>query len=198
MKKLWYLAALLPFCLALLLCGCGEKSATTDATVTLDTKELSLTVGDTAELNATAAECESVTWSSGNESIVTVAGNGSKATVTAVAAGSAEITVTGKDANGVEVKDTCTVTVAEKDTRLTVNLPAGKLILKKGRSATVKAFAQEGLTGDYVWESSDETVGTVEYQGAIAIVTVHKKGTCTITVHCGTASSSFELICGLT
>ncbi|MDE5548173.1 MAG: Ig-like domain-containing protein [Clostridia bacterium] len=210
MKKLWCLVALLPLCLAILLCGCGETSdnpgdktddndpPTTTASVTLEFDELTVTEGETAQVKVTAVDCTSVSWKVENEEIATVETKNFVATVTGVSVGSTVITVTGKDADGVEVKDTCTVTVEAKDTRLSVFLPAGKLVLTREKSASVKAIAAEGLTGEVTWESSDEEIGTVDYQGLLAIVTAHKKGTCTITVHCGTASASFELICGLT
>lgn len=207
MKKLWFLTALVPLCLALLLCGCGETGdpdngkeppVQTTASVTLDLKELTITAGESAQLKVTAVDCVSFSWKAQDESIVTLETKGFGATVTAVSAGSTVVTVTGKDTNGTEVTDTCTVTVEAKDTRLSVFLPAGKLVLTREKSASVKAIAADGLTGEVTWESSDESVGTVEYQGLIAVVTAHKKGTCTITVRCGTASASFELICGLT
>ena len=212
MKKLWSLLALLPLCLTILLCGCGESSdnpgdktddttnppATTTASVTLEAKELTVVEGETAQVKVTAVDCVSVSWKVEKEEIATVETKNFVATVTGVSVGSTVITVTGKDAQGVEVSDTCTVTVEAKDTRLSVNLPAGKLVLTRDKSASVKAIAADGLTGDVTWESSDESIATVEYQGLLARVTAHKKGTCTITVHCGTASASFELICGLT
>lgn len=218
MKKLWSLLALLPLCLALLLCGCGETSdkpvdnpgdktddtnnppqiTTTTASVTLDLEELTVIEGETAQVKVTAVDCASVSWKVEDENVATVETKNFVATVTGVSAGSTTITVTGKDANGVEVTDTCTVTVEAKDTRLSVNLPAGKLVLTREKSASVKAFAADGLTGEVTWESSDESIATVEYQGLLAIVTAHKKGTCTITVRCGNAVASFELICGLT
>lgn len=188
---------MLPLCFVLLLCGCGQNgNGDSSASVALDSKELTLTVGETAQLKVTATDCASVSWKSQNEEIVKVEAKGSNATVTAVSAGTSVVTVTGKDAEGAEVTDTCTVTVEAK--RLSVFLPAGKLVLTRDKSATVKAIAAEGLTGEIFWESSDESVGTVEYQGLIAVVTAHKKGTCTITVHYGSAEASFELICGLT
>lgn len=204
---------LLPLCLALLLCGCGETTdepgekpndttnppaTTTTASVTLELDELTVTEGETAQVKVTAVDCTSVSWKVENEDIATVETKNFVATVTGVSVGSTVITVTGKDANGVEVTDTCTVTVEAKDTRLSVFLPAGKLVLTKEKSASVRAIAADGLTGEVTWESSDESVGTVEYQGLLAVVTAHTKGTCTITVRCGSASASFELICGLT
>ena len=78
--------------------------------ISLDKSELSLTVGDSATLVATitpsGATDKSLTWTSSNESVATVDGNGK---VTAKTAGSAAIIVT--SANGKTA--TCTVSVKE-------------------------------------------------------------------------------------
>ena len=75
------------------------------ASVKLDKSELSLTEGETAKLTATVEPVETtdtLTWSTSNDKVATVAGG----TVTAVAAGTATITATcGK------FKAACTVTV---------------------------------------------------------------------------------------
>jgi len=80
-------------------------------TVTMDKTELSLAVGDTAQLTAVCtpdtAEDLTVTWTSSDESIATVDGTG---LVTAVASGTAVITATSNDESSVTA--TCTVTVA--------------------------------------------------------------------------------------
>lgn len=77
--------------------------------VELDKDSISLEVGGTQALVATVspenATDKSVTWSSDDEKIATVATDG---TVTAVAAGTATITVTTTDG---KLTDTCTVTV---------------------------------------------------------------------------------------
>lgn len=77
--------------------------------ITLDKSELALTEGETGTLTATVtpenATDKTVTWSSSDESVATVADG----TVTAVAAGTATITAKAGD-----VEAACTVTVTEK------------------------------------------------------------------------------------
>jgi uncharacterized protein YjdB len=98
--------------------GSGNVAVTN---VTLDQTSLSLTVGGTATLTATVAPSNAtnpnVTWSSSNESVVTMSGgwgsdssatNVSGGTFTAVSAGTATITVSTIDGGK---KATCVVTV---------------------------------------------------------------------------------------
>ena len=79
--------------------------------VTLDKTSLSLEVGDTAQLSATVqpeeATNKAVTWTSSNTGVATVDTNGK---VTAVGAGTAQITVTTADGSHTA---TCAVTVKE-------------------------------------------------------------------------------------
>lgn len=79
--------------------------------VTLDTTELSLSVGEeytlTASVSPDNADIPDVIWSSDNESVARVDSNG---TVTAVAEGEAEITVTTVDGG---FSDVCVVTVTD-------------------------------------------------------------------------------------
>lgn len=79
--------------------------------VSLDEASLDLTVGGNATLTAIVAPAnatnKNVTWESSNPSVATVDGDG---VVTAVAVGSATITVTTEDGNYTE---TCAVTVSE-------------------------------------------------------------------------------------
>ena len=86
--------------------------ATLVSGITLDKTELALTVGDTQTLAATIlpsdAANKSVSWSSDNPSVATVDKNG---TVTAVAAGTANITVKTVDGEKTAV---CAVTVTAK------------------------------------------------------------------------------------
>lgn len=78
--------------------------------VTLSQKTVSMTVGDTKQVTATVtpdnAANKKVTFASDNETIATVADDG---TITAIAAGSANITATTDDSG---FTATCAVTVA--------------------------------------------------------------------------------------
>lgn len=106
--------------------------------VALDQGTLALTEGDTATLAATVspdnATNKTVTWASDNEEVATVADG----VVTAVAAGSANITATTEDGGHTA---TCTVTVNAKQpevkTGYTVSLPTDKTSIAAGESATV-------------------------------------------------------------
>lgn len=94
MKKI--VSLVLAMVLALSLAACGKT------TVTLDKSEHTFTAaGETVQLTANT-KADSLTWTSGNEAVATVDANG---LVTAVAPGTAVITVTAGD-----VSATCTVT----------------------------------------------------------------------------------------
>lgn len=90
-----------------------EKNPVTK--ITLDSTSETLTVGDDTILIATVTPDDafdtSVQWSTNNAKVATV----TDGTVTAVAAGTAEITATAKDGSG--VKATCRITVLAKATQ---------------------------------------------------------------------------------
>lgn len=95
--------------------GNNEESSTAVTGVTLNESTISLKVGSTDTLKASVLPSEasntSVIWSSSNNSVATV----SDGTVTAVAAGTATITVTTEDGN---FSATCLVTVTESGSSL--------------------------------------------------------------------------------
>ena len=106
--------------------------------VTLDKEKLTLPVGSTATLTATVlpeeAANKAVTWASDNEEVATVADG----VVTAVAGGTANITVTTEDGGHTAI---CAVTVNAKQpevkTGYTVSLPTDKTSIAAGETATV-------------------------------------------------------------
>ncbi|MCF0201824.1 MAG: Ig-like domain-containing protein, partial [Bacteroidaceae bacterium] len=108
---------------------------------------------------ATASETETVTWSSSNPSVVTVAGG----KVTAVGAGTATVSATcqGKTA-------TCYVTVNSHITGITLNpSPAA---VKPGGTVTIKAtLVPADHTDDptITWKSNNTAVATVSADGVV-------------------------------
>ena len=196
MKKKYLLPIVLTCAAAIALAACGGS----DGPV-LDKKELTMSVGAQETLTlvvenkdgTTSAVGESVeyTWKSSNEEVLTVEAEGATATVTAVAEGSAVVTVY----DGNKELSKCTVTIVLSP--LSVTVPEGRLVVRNNTTVTVRAKSITALTGEYVWESSDPTIATVEAQGVIARVTAKKRGECTITVKNGIYSASFTFIVGL-
>ena len=141
-----------------------SKTATCEVTVTaapvpvsgvsLNKDSTSLTVGDTETLTATVkpedATNKAVTWTSSNSTVATVDQNG---VVTAVAPGTATITVTTQDGNHT---DTCTVTVrpdippANPNYRITVEATQGGTVTadptaaKAGTTVTLTPVPDRG------------------------------------------------------
>jgi uncharacterized protein YjdB len=121
---------------------------------------MTLKVGETGEITATIepdnATNKKVNWSTSDENVATVAANGTVATVTAVAEGTATITVTSED-GGFEA--TCEVTVE-----------AAQVEKVFGSMTTYGdgEVAQEGntyiatFTGEIPWYDADASVGRNE------------------------------------
>ena len=153
--------------------GGGTVTPPVTDSVTLDKTSITLNVGDTATLVATATG--TVTWTTSDNSVVTVV-NGK---LTAVGAGTATVTATCGTA-----KATCTVTVNEVTPPVTdsVTLDKTSLTLNVGDTATLVATA----TGTVTWTTSDNSVVTV-VNGKLTAVGA---GTATVTATCGTAKAT--------
>ena len=146
--------------------------------VTLNKTSTSLYVGDTETLTATVAPDnatdKTVTWTSSNPSVATVE-NG---VVTAVAPGTAVITVTTED--GAKTA-TCTVTVTVPVTGVTLSQTQASLYYNRTpNTLTLTAtVAPDNATNQAVnWTSSDSAVATVDQNG---VVTALARGTAVIT-----------------
>ena len=163
--------------------------------VQIGSSSLALEPGETANLTATVlpsnATDKSVSWSSSNSGVATVDNNGK---VTAVAAGSAVITVTTTDGGKTA---TCTVTVTNPAVPVqSVSLNKTELSLNVGESVTLTAtvLPENADNKAVTWSSSDAAVATVDSNGKVsavaagsAVITVkttdgEKTATCTVTV----------------
>ena len=159
--------------------------------VSLNKTTLELETGGTATLTATiapeGATDQTVTWSSDKESVATVSSAG---LVTAVAAGTATITVTTKDGSKTA---TCAVTVKDPVIAVTeVKLSKDKLDLTVGDNATLTAtVSPDNATSPTVtWSSSDKSVATVDTNGKVAAVA---PGKATITATADGKSATCEV-----
>ncbi len=139
--------------------------------VKVDRTSAEIYVGESATFTVTVSNAsdESVTWSSSDETVVTVDENG---TITAIKAGEATITVTSVE------DDTKSATIAVTVNAITLEINADDAVsqLKPGATTQLHEIVNRG---EVTWSSSDETVATVDGEG---LVTAVSNGTVTITV----------------
>lgn len=163
--------------------------------VSLDKETLDLTVGETAKLTATMTPEDAIDileWDSTGSSIASVSQDG---TVTAVAEGTAKITV--RTENG--ATDSCTVTVSPAPVPVTgLSISNTELQLKKGATFQLSASVQPAdatFEGTIVWTSSDDTLASVSESG---LVTAISEGPVTITASITVEEQVFTDECKVT
>ena len=148
--------------------------------VTPTAAELVLGLTPTAKLTASSDIEETFTWASKNDDVVTVDKSGN---ITAVGAGTADVTATGATSKSV---GTCVVTVR---TATPVSVTPSKVELNIG--ATDKVTAKYDAKDSITWKSSDTAVATVKdgtvtaVKAGIAVITAKGSKTsaaCTVTV----------------
>lgn len=122
---------------------------------------------------AKAAEKLTLAWTSSDESVATVDETG---TVTAVAAGEAEITATVKDT---EMQDVCVITVkvSAKELKVPDTLDV-KLNDTDEAAIEAKCEPKDASNISFDFASSDEEVATVDKDGKVKVL---KAGECDIT-----------------
>jgi len=126
-----------------------------------------------------------VTWTSNKENVATVDENGK---VTAVGEGTA--TITGKLENNMTVTTTVTVTIIPVES---ITVSDETLAMKKNENKTLTVtYAPTDATeiDDVIWNSSDETVATVDDNGKVIAL---KAGTTTITAKMGSLTDTTEV-----
>ena len=155
--------------------------------VKLNQTILALETGATANLIATvepAGAVGSVSWSSSNDGIASVADG----VVTAKSAGSATIT-----AKISTFSATCSVTVTDPYVKVaSVELDKTSLDLVEGDAAQLTATVKPDNATDktVTWKSSDAKIATVSASGEVVAVA---EGKATITASAGDASASCEV-----
>jgi len=144
--------------------------------INLDEENISMNVGDSDILTVTItpdnATNQSVTWSSSDESIVTVNSEGE---IEGVSSGDATITATTKDGNK---KATCEITViaVEDDTPIvnveSVSLDRKIISMKVGENEILTATINpnDATNRNLIWNSSNESVLTIDQSGRITAV----------------------------
>ena len=170
----------------------GDKTATCAVTVvvpvesvTLDKESLTLIKGESAILTATVkpddATEKNLTWSSSDETIVSVDQNGK---VSAVKGGEAMVTV-----NAGGKTSTCTVTVIVPVESITISQSSVTLVEGQSVYLTATVYPQDATDKTVVWSSSQPGIVSVE-NGSI---TALSKGQATITASSGDFSASCDV-----
>ena len=197
-RKTIILAVVAAAAMAITLVGCGvkitniavpdvvtvEKGETVVLPVNFGTDEApavtpeTAATGESAETDekvAKAAEKLTIEWTSSDESVATVDETG---TVTAVAAGEADVTASVKDADTaasthIKVVVTPTDVVAPESIDLVTNGESTK-------SLDAKLIPADATDVKLAYESSDESIATVDETGKVTAV---DNGECTITTY---------------
>lgn len=147
--------------------------------ITISPSTLEMSSGTTAQLMATLSpegSFGSMTWTSSNESVATVDGNG---VVTAVAGGTCTITAT---AGGSLKKATCSVTVKQMVTSIVLSQTTAMLELDGYVRLTATVLPENAANKNVVWSSSNEDVAPVRngrvdaYGYGTAIITCEAAG----------------------
>ena len=188
MKKIWIVAALAAFAIAL--AGCkvvSEPEPIAVQSVTLNETSLTLEPGETRTLTATVlplnADNRYVTWSSSDVDVVGVIWDG---TITAYNEGIAIITAQSGDRMAY-----CTVTVKRQPVGVNwITLNETSLMLRRNESRilTVTVHPENADSKAVTWTSSDTGVATVDDNGIV--MAVAKEGTAIITAQVGDVTAS--------
>lgn len=170
------------------------KKSTSLIKGTSETLEATLTGDLPGELDTP----KTLSWHSGDEGVVSVSGEGAKATVTALKSGSGSVRLVVQTETRVD-NDTMLNSLFTRDCVVTVANPATSIMLSDA-SATVTVghdpialkaeVTPSDADGAITWSSSDTKVATVDANG---MVTVKAAGSTTITAKCGSVSATCKL-----
>jgi alpha-amylase len=157
----------------------GEDPEDVEVTsITLNKSSVTIAQGATATLTATVlpsnATDQTVTWTTSNSSVASVA----EGVVTGVAEGTAVITATAS--NGLKATATVTVEAVEEDIEVTsITLDKSSVTIVQGATAALTAtvLPSDATNRTVTWTTSNSTVATVS-NGVVTGVT---KGTAVIT-----------------
>ncbi len=195
MKKRLMIALTALFALVLglgVLSACGGGA---DGEMTISETEVTLAIGETTRLMATAKSGEEVGWTSSDENVVVIEQQIAARGIAVIkAAGAGKATVTAESASGKKVS--CEVTVENITVEISgEGVADGKLQMERNTSLKLNAVVKKdgAVLGDTVdWASSDSSIVTVAEDGTLEAVMT---GTATVTAtrHGGGSRSEIEV-----
>lgn len=145
--------------------------------LTISESTLSMNSGTTAQLSVIATPVDAfnphVRWSSSDKNIATVDQNG---LVTALVGGTVTITATATDGSGVSTS--CTITVIQMVTGITLSQTLFMLGVEGSRKLSAKVLPENASNMGVIWSSSDESVAQVTSVGEVL---AKGEGQCVIT-----------------
>ncbi len=179
-NRMKFLGILIVGMLFVVSCKKDDKISVSVERVTLSKTSLELEEGKTAELTAIVfpkeASNKAISWASSNQAVAIVDENGK---VTAVKEGNATIVVTTEDGKKTAK---CEVTVIAKQIPVeSVTLSKKNLELEESETAelTTVILPKNASNKAVFWESSNQTVATVDENGKVTAI---KEGNATIVV----------------
>ena len=142
--------------------------------ITVDPTEKEINVGESFKLTATVgpdnATDKTVYWRSSSTSIASVSSDG---TVTGNKAGTATIYAYRTTLLGEDITGTCTVTVVQKVTSITLNITRAHLAVGNTITLYPTVTPEDAPSaGSLEWKSSDESVATVDATGKVTALAV--------------------------
>ncbi len=174
--------------------------------VKLNKTKATVNVGKTVTLKATVtptkASNKKVVWTSSNTKVAKV---NSKGKVTAIKAGTAKITATAADGSG--KKKTCTITVTNKVTKVTLDKKSMNVLVGEAFALKATVTPAKADNTELKWTSSNDSVAVVDGNGKVTAVRAgtakitatakdgsKKSASCTVTVNAPTdiAEASIE------
>ena len=177
MKK--FIAFMLTFMLALVFIGCGETDVK-PTKITVTATESTVVVNQTLTLKANVepadASDKSVTWTSSDDAIAVVNASG---VVKGNAVGTVTITATSKADETIKGTIEIKVEAAEEvlPTAMSVWGNSNTVVIGYDAEFFITFTPSNTTAKDVTWESSDETIATVDENGVVKGV---KAGTCKI------------------
>ncbi len=160
------------------------ENTTPIVSITLDQSEAIMVIGDTTALTATItpdnAYSTEITWSTSDDSVVSISGSGSTVTLTAVDNGTATVTATAADGKSAS----CVITVA--NVAVTgITLSKSSVTVPEGDIATLGSYTitpGNANNQTVTWTVGDESIAQITVDGTSATVKGISAGTTTVTV----------------